>query len=389
LLEYFTHEDGVEVALVHPDLDAPVVVRAGIGPDGQRVTRSALDLCGRRLIIDFNGLSPGWDRGDAARVNEQALQLEPAVNSVRRLGPIRERTIANPSFRYATTYWQRLGAALIPDELRAFLEDRDLICVVPHGPLHGLPFAALAWDSETLVADRFGVVMVPSATVLKYCQQKNRARRGARPASAFVAAVGAAEDREPAELEDDGHLLQALLPTEECCGPDAASRKAVMAGMQQAELIHLACHGFFGRGTDPMSGSGLLVASGGRRPWLREAEPENLISAQDILGIDLSQAMLVTLRACSSGRTEVRGADELFGLARALLYAGTPSLLVGQWNVSKHSSRLLMEAFYNQWLGSREEKWKALRTAQLMLRESGRFEHPYHWAPFVLVGDWL
>jgi CHAT domain-containing protein len=33
-------------------------------------------------------------------------------------------------------------------------------------------------------------------------------------------------------------------------------------------------------------------------------------------------------------------------------------------------------------------KGEALRQAQLKLMKDGQHGHPYHWAPFVLVGDW-
>jgi hypothetical protein len=51
-----------------------------------------------------------------------------------------------------------------------------------------------------------------------------------------------------------------------------------------------------------------VVVSAGAGPDDRRVTRSILISAQDVLGVDLGQAMMVTLRACSSGRTEVRGA---------------------------------------------------------------------------------
>ena len=38
--------------------------------------------------------------------------------------------------------------------------------------------------------------------------------------------------------------------------------------------------------------------------------------------------------------------DELIGLIRAFLYAGTPSVLVSHWLVDELSTRLFMEHFY-------------------------------------------
>ncbi|WP_312884470.1 CHAT domain-containing protein [Nocardia barduliensis] len=397
LIEYFTHGEGVEIALVHPGLSRPIVTSAGTGPDGRAVTRATLALCARRLIIDFHGLPSDWDATeDAAERNEAALRLTPAVTAFQRAGEILEKKLANPRFRYAMTYWSRLGSALLPPPIRTGLTGIELLCVVPHGPLHGLPFAALAWGDDEVVADRFGVCMVPSATVLKYCQGKNPARYERRPPRrAFVAGVAAARDEVAEDMESDGDLLRARIRTEELSGPSgdtAANRRPVIEGMRGAELIHLAFHGVFDDALDPMKGSGLLVAAEGKRPVLDStatAAAGAFISAHDILGMNLDAAALVTLRACSSGRTAIRGADELFGLARAFLYAGAPCLLASLWNVNKRSSRALLDMFYAEWLGSGTDKWRALWHAQCRLRDSGEYDHPYHWASFVLVGDWI
>ena len=96
----------------------------------------------------------------------------------------------------------------------------------------------------------------------------------------------------------------------------------------------------------------------------------------------------MTLRACSSGRAEVGSGDELLGLTRAFLYAGTPSLLVSLWNVHKKSSQLLLDDFYRRSDDEATPKWRALQLAQQQLLSEPDHDHPYHWAPFVLVGDW-
>jgi CHAT domain-containing protein len=65
----------------------------------------------------------------------------------------------------------------------------------------------------------------------------------------------------------------------------------------------------------------------------------------EIFNLQLN-ADLVTLSACDSGVNERRPGDELIGLTRALIYAGTPSVLVSLWSVHDLSTRLLMEKFY-------------------------------------------
>jgi CHAT domain-containing protein len=62
------------------------------------------------------------------------------------------------------------------------------------------------------------------------------------------------------------------------------------------------------------------------------------------------------------------------------------------WNVDQVSSRGLLGNFYSQLAGAGNlsSKWRALRAAQVAYIGSRdeNLSHPYHWGPFVLIGDW-
>ncbi|MCG8460451.1 MAG: CHAT domain-containing protein, partial [Holophagales bacterium] len=94
-------------------------------------------------------------------------------------------------------------------------------------------------------------------------------------------------------------------------------------------------------------------------------------------------AELVVLSGCGTGLAAVRGADELVGLARGLLFAGARSTLVTLWDVHDRSTAGFMRAFYRH-LAAGEAKADALRRA--MLDHRSEHPQPYYWAPFVLVG---
>ncbi len=92
---------------------------------------------------------------------------------------------------------------------------------------------------------------------------------------------------------------------------------------------------------------------------------------------------LVTLSGCATGMNVVVGGDELLGLVRGLLYAGSQSVMVSLWDVQDKTTAELMTSFYAR-LGDGRDKAKALQQAMIELRE--RHPHPYYWAPFVLIG---
>jgi len=47
-----------------------------------------------------------------------------------------------------------------------------------------------------------------------------------------------------------------------------------------------------------------------------------------------------------------------------------------------------MEQFYTNWLKKGMTKPEALRQAQLAIRKMPGYQHPFYWAPFVMIGDW-
>ena len=95
-------------------------------------------------------------------------------------------------------------------------------------------------------------------------------------------------------------------------------------------------------------------------------------------------ASLVTLSGCQSGMNEVTGSDDLLGLMRGFLYAGSQSLLLSLWNVNDESTAALMVNFYKEWQKG-ASKAAALRKAMLEVRRN--HANPFYWAPFLLVGN--
>jgi len=94
---------------------------------------------------------------------------------------------------------------------------------------------------------------------------------------------------------------------------------------------------------------------------------------------------MVTLSACETGLGRVTRGDEVWGFSRAFLGAGARSLVVSLWPVSDLSTELLMKRFY---AGIREGigASRALQEAQLAVMRDKRFQAPFYWAPFNLIG---
>lgn len=95
---------------------------------------------------------------------------------------------------------------------------------------------------------------------------------------------------------------------------------------------------------------------------------------------------LVTLSACQTGVGTISNGDEVVGMNRAFIYAGSPSVIASLWSVSDVSTAMLMDGFYaNLRTMSKDE---ALRRSQIALRKTKEFAEPFFWAPFYITGDW-
>jgi CHAT domain-containing protein/tetratricopeptide (TPR) repeat protein len=258
---------------------------------------------------------------------------------------------------------------LLMAPLGAVLGRCQYLIIVPHGPLHYLPFHAL-YDGAAYLLERHQISYLPGASFLHYCHQ-------VQPAASGLLVIGHSHDGLIPHALQEAEAVAALFAEKA-----SLEREATLARLQEAagdcRVIHLAAHGEF-RPDNPLF-SGLALDGG----WL---------TTLDIFNLQL-KASLVTLSACRTGQSVVGGGDELLGLMRAFAYAGAASLVLSQWTVEDYSTAQLMTTFYQK-LVDGWDKVAALRHAQLELIASAssadararRLAHPYFWAPFFLVGQ--
>jgi CHAT domain-containing protein/Tfp pilus assembly protein PilF len=244
-----------------------------------------------------------------------------------------------------------------------------LLGIIPHGPLHYLPFAALT-DGQRFLADEYALFALPSASVLRFVQQKRKT--GPPSVLAFaqaqppgLPALGFA-DREV-------RAIAGLFGAQPTAG-QAATESAFVAEAPKRSLLHLAAHGQLNEG-NPLF-SRIVLGPDGKN--------DGGLEVHEVYRLDLAAADLVVLSACQTILGAQSAGDDIVGLNRAFIYAGAPTVVSSLWTVDDEATGRLMEAFYahlKQGLG----KAAALRQAQLEMRQ--QFPHPYYWAAFVLTGD--
>lgn len=259
------------------------------------------------------------------------------------------------------------------------------LTIVPHGPLHYLPFAALL-DPETdrYLVQNYSLVTLPSASALPFIQ-KNIEDFGSplvlgNPTTGdFDATASLAVDREGLGslpfAEKEAEVIAALYGVEPLIGK-AATESVVRERVAGAGVLHLAAHGYYNP-VAPLSSLIALAPGDTYDGWL---------TAGEVYGLDLNQTDLVVLSACQTQLGELSAGDEVVGLTRAFIFAGARTVVATLWNVDDAATALLMERFYIH-LNEGLDKADALREAQLELIEEGTYADPFYWSAFVMSGD--
>lgn len=258
--------------------------------------------------------------------------------------------------------YQRLAQPLEP-----LLGNPNLI-LVPHGILHYLPFNALKSEKGYLI-DRFSIRYLPSASVMNYLSQRKT------PDLDKILAVGNPEFGErKAPLtfaEQEARTIAKSFPEPTLLLQKEATETVFKKIGGHFPYIHLATHGIF-ESESPLS-SGLLLA--------QDPDNDGLLSVEEIYSLRLDTD-LVTLSACETGLSKISNGDDLVGLTRGFLYAGSRAIVASLWSVDDQATALLMNEFYS--MLSKANTRDALREAQLTAKK--KYEHPFYWAAFQLTG---
>jgi CHAT domain-containing protein len=148
-------------------------------------------------------------------------------------------------------------------------------------------------------------------------------------------------------------------------------------------VVHLATHGNFS--SDPLET--FILAYGEQKARGELLRPNDLNSLLRSSNSDVIREIeLMVLSACQTALGDNRATLGLAGLA---VRSGARSTLATLWQVSDESTVKLMQDFYSQWSQGNISKAKALHQAQQQLLKEPKYQNPYYWAAYVLVGNWL
>ncbi|MCB0035729.1 MAG: CHAT domain-containing protein, partial [Anaerolineales bacterium] len=219
----------------------------------------------------------------------------------------------------------KIHQSLSPIVLPQLKEHIRNVTLIPHGPLHQVPFAVL-FEVQPQVLLSYA----PSVTIWNSLQQQepreiptlsrlmNSDSQRECLAIAYRGETRSGSDRKLNYVEKEASAVAQLMDGDAWVG-GMMSKANLQFQASGTRWLHFACHGWFNH-DKPLSSA-------------LEIGPNERLTADEILRHWDLRAELVTLSACQTGVSRVLRGDEPMGLVRAFLYAGARSVLVSQWPV--------------------------------------------------------
>ena len=270
-----------------------------------------------------------------------------------------------------------------PAEIILEANDIETLVFVLDGSLRSIPMALLH-DGERYLIEKDYNIALSSGLQLTNPQPLNKQ-------NIKVLAAGTTSDFPPYDFPEIPEVATELNTIKDIFGDseillnEAFTQENLRQKLAQSDypVVHLATHGQFSSTSEQT-----FILSGSQ-------EGDRLINVKQLdkllrtRNFGRSPIELLVLSACNTAQ----GDDEaILGLAGMAVRAGAKSTIATLWGANDDATAELMGYFYNNLASNAEvSKAKALRQAQLDLIKANNspYTHPYYWAPFVLVGNWL
>jgi len=256
------------------------------------------------------------------------------------------------------------------------------IIYAPDSQLRYIPLAAL-YDGNQWLVQRFNINYITAASLTDFNnkpQQQVRILAAAFTRGRYQFNVGTRQfvfSGLPFAGKEVANLVATVPGTKQLLN-DEFSPNSTVPQLDDYTIVHFATHAAFvvGKPED----SFILFGNGDR------------VTLEDISSWSLPRVDLVVLSACETGLGgQLGNGEEILGFGFQIQKTGAKSAIASLWVVDDGGTQELMNAFYATLPLNKFTKAESLRQAQtaLISGKNQRLNHPYYWAPFILIGNGL
>ncbi len=334
----------------------------------------------------------------------------------------RKKSLTKTSQALYKKLWQPLTNALAK---------KKQIYLIPDGALHLLPFKALQNEQGEYLAQQVELTRIGSVRDIVFQQQTIKTNPSTIMANPIYSAqVDNTETPNQTVSRKLRNLNFTPLPGTQA---ESDSIQKIMQQLQQLvnvytekqasestikkekspRILHIATHGFFleklaipeeneltrgiqfnDRGKmavafvqNPLARSGLAFsyANQGIKGQKQADGSDGILTALEVIDLNLAGTELVTLSACETGVGEISVGEGVYSLNRAFQEAGAKAVLSTLWSISDKGTKLFMQKFYQRFLNQQSAQ-QALRETQEEFKNSEQWNDPFFWAAFVVTG---
>jgi len=326
-------------------------------------------------------------------------QLETEIQTFRQQLQGRSPLIKQPA--------QKLYQSLIqPIEAELQAAGVDTIVYAPDSIMRYVPLAAL-YDGSQWLAQRYKVNYLTALALTPLDPDQNTTPRvlaAALTQNYQVTILGKTHNFPALQFtQPEVENLAKLLPNTTTLINQSFNRSNLNRGAAQSTILHLATHGLFVPGSPDQS---IILLGDGSTLSLREMEQQ----------WQFPNLSLVVLSACETAiGGKLGNGIEVLGFGYQMQRTGARATISSLWTVDDGGTQILMNAFYNA-LKQGMTKAQAMQAAQKALITgnysavggqrsdivvvdvrprpsdflgSNTLQHPYYWAPFILIGNSL
>ncbi len=286
------------------------------------------------------------------------------------------RQSLNPAFsnqERLKQYLQMYGWLVGPVESELRAGGIKTLVFVPDGSLRNLPMAAL-YDGQQYLVEKYSVALSQGWQLLEPRSLKPGELKAitaglSQAVQGFRALPGV--ESEMAQISSE--VSAKVLLNQEFTDTNLKNQ----IGSTPFPVLHLATHAQFSSSAEDT----FILTWDGR---INVRELDQLLRARN--QSSANPVELLVLSACQTAKGDSRAA---LGLAGVAVRSGARSTLATLWAVRDQSTAGFMAEFYKQLTQPGVSRAEAVRQAQLALLKQPQYQHPFYWAPFLLIGNWM
>lgn len=250
--------------------------------------------------------------------------------------------------------WLEITKFLIEPVLE-HITHSDTLIFVTNGIINRLPLHTLTINNQRVI-EKYATGYLPTISLLLFWKNKYEYDSS----SNVIFGV---------DFENEAVNIHKIIQGELFLGNEVSRQKAIES-IKQKNIVYFSCHGNYDK-HNPES-SGLLLGN------------SEILTVKDIKDLIINSNTII-LSACESGLGTINNSNEIIGLAQAFLSTGVRTIIVSLWKIDSAATEKFMETFIHylkHW-----DKITALQKTIVEFMQNENYQHPYFYAPFILIGN--